>query len=93
VIINPEGGELSLSPDSPEWFDWLASLSSFRFVGQLGRFTAAREIRRSEPTRRWAAVRGRHNRTYKCYLGLTDRLTISCLEQAAARLQSRIASL
>ncbi len=70
VVICPQEGALPLIPDSPEWFGWLASLSSFRFVGQLGRFTAAREIRRSEPTRQWAAVRGRHNRTYKCYLGL-----------------------
>jgi hypothetical protein len=30
VTISPQEGELFLTPDSPEWFDWLASLSSFR---------------------------------------------------------------
>jgi len=40
VIICPQEGELSLVPDTPEWFVWLASLSSFRFTGKYGRFTA-----------------------------------------------------
>jgi len=93
VIISPQEGELSFTPDSQEWFEWLASLSSFRFVGQLGRFSAARENRRGQPTRQWAAVRGKQNRTYKSYLGVTDRLTISRLEQVAAKLQSHMTSL
>lgn len=93
VIISPQEGELSFAPDSREWFEWLASLSSFRFVGQRGRFSAARENRRGQPTRQWAAVRGKQNRTYKSYLGVTDHLTISRLEQVAAKLQSHMTSL
>jgi hypothetical protein len=30
VAVCPRLGVLSLAPDSPEWFDWLARLSSFR---------------------------------------------------------------
>jgi hypothetical protein len=30
VLICPKEGELHITPDSPEWFAWLASLSSFR---------------------------------------------------------------
>jgi hypothetical protein len=30
VAVCPKLGVLSLTPDSPEWFDWLASLTSFR---------------------------------------------------------------
>jgi hypothetical protein len=93
VIISPQEGELFFAPDSPEWFDWLACLSSFRFMGQLGRFTAYRDSRRSGPTRRWSAVRCIHGHPYKCYLGTTDHLTISVLEQAAVTLQSHISSL
>ncbi len=92
VVVSPEIGELSFEPDSPSWFHWLASLSSFRFVGQSGRFTAAREIRRGKPTRQWAAVRGKQGRSYKFYLGITDHVTIDCLELAASTLQSRISS-
>jgi len=65
VIISSLEGELHLVPDSSEWFDWLASLASFRFVGKLGRFTAYRESSRRGPTRSWRAHRCMHTRHYK----------------------------
>ncbi len=36
VTVRPKLGVLYLVPDSPEWFDWLASLTSFRDVGTRG---------------------------------------------------------
>jgi hypothetical protein len=39
VTVCPQAGMLDLVPDSPQWFAWLATLPSFRFVGQHGRFT------------------------------------------------------
>ena len=90
VVICPQEGELVLIPDSPAWFDWLATLSSFRFVGKLGRFTAYRKGRLS---RRWSAYRTIHQHDYQHYLGITDHLTIDCLEQMAAKLQSYMPSL
>ena len=74
-------------PDSPEWFAWLASLTSFRFVGKLGRFSAYRDYDRGFK-RSWSARRIMHRRHYKHYLGTTDHLTIACLEQMAARFQA-----
>ena len=90
VVICPQDGELLLTPDSPAWFDWLATLSSFRFVGKQGRFTAYRKGRMS---RRWSAYRTIHQHDYQHYLGTTDHLTIDCLEQMAAKLQSYMAAL
>jgi hypothetical protein len=87
VVICPQEGELHLSPDSPEWFAWLASLSSFRFVGRRGRFTACR-VSDKGPTRAFQAHRVIHQRHDKPHLGVTEHLTIDCLEQAAAALQS-----
>jgi hypothetical protein len=84
VLVCPREGVLSFTPDSREWFDWFASLTSFRFIGPLGRFTAYRE----GLTRSWKAHRTFHGRTYKRSLGTTDRLTIARLEQVAAVLQS-----
>jgi|SRR5579875_19557 hypothetical protein len=43
VIVCPREGELPIVPDSPEWFAWLASLTSFRFVSKRGRFSARRD--------------------------------------------------
>lgn len=90
VIISSQEGELHLVPDSTEWFEWLATISSFRFVGKLGRFTAYRHTRSSCS---WRAHRVIHQRTYKQTLGVTNHLTIHRLEQVAAALQSDMASL
>ncbi len=90
VVICPERGELPLTPDSPEWFDWLATLSSFRFVGQRGRLSAYRKPGR---TFCWFAYRRIHRHRYEHALGRTDQVTIDHLEQMAAQLQSSLVSL
>jgi hypothetical protein len=93
VAVCPRQGVLSLIPDSPEWFDWLASLTSFRFVGPAGRFSACRASEKGQYTRRWAARRVFHGHDCWHYLGVTDRLTLASLEQAAAALQARVDAL
>jgi hypothetical protein len=89
IMVCPLEGELQLVPDSAEWFAWLASLSSFRFVGKLGRFSACRQYDHG-PKRSWFAYRYFHQHTYKHYLGVTEHLTLDCLEQMAAQLQSYV---
>jgi hypothetical protein len=89
VVICPQEGELLLTPDSPEWFDWLATLSSFRFVGQQGRLSTYRNQGRSY----WMAYRRIQCRRYEYALGATSRLTIGHLERMAATLQSHVSSL
>lgn len=93
VAVCPKLGVLSLTPDSPEWFDWLASLTSFRFVGPAGRFSACRASEKGQYTRCWAARRSFHGHDFWHYLGVTDRLTLASLEQAAAVLQARVDAL
>jgi hypothetical protein len=89
VVICPKEGRLNLQPDSPEWFAWLETRSSFRFVGQAGRFTAHREVSRL-PTAVWRAHRKIRNHTYNQRLAHTQDLTTSVLEQAAATLQAHL---
>jgi len=93
VAVCPKLGVLSLVPDSPAWFDWLASLTSFRFVGPAGRFSACRASHKGQHTRCWAARRLFHGHDLWHYLGVTDRLTLASLEQAAAALQARVDAL
>jgi hypothetical protein len=93
VIISSLEGELSFSPDSSAWFEWLATISSFRFLGKQGRFPAYREAKNRVPTRSWVAYRLVHTRQRRSWLGVTDRLTIASLEQAAARLQGYVDAL
>jgi hypothetical protein len=93
VLLCPYQGEQTFAPDSPQWFDWLATLPAFRFIGQTGRFSAYREYRGRGQTRCWTAFRYFHHRTHKHYMGVTDHLTIDCLEQTAALLQAQLPSL
>lgn len=93
VIVSSQEGELSLLPASRAWFEWLASISSFRFVGQQGRFTAYRDSKHGRPTRSWRAHRHIHQHNYKHSLGTTDQLTSTRLEQVAALLQAHVDAL
>jgi hypothetical protein len=88
MLICPKEGELHLTPDSPEWFAWLETLNSFRFLGQHGRLSASRNRGRSC----WMAYRRIHGHCYNFGLGNTKRLTIAHLEQMAATLQSHASS-
>ncbi len=90
VIISSQEGEVHLEPNSRAWFDWLATLSSFRFIGPVGRFTAHRGYKQGHQTHFWSASRCVRRHTYKHYPGVTESLTIASLEHIAARLQSNI---
>ena len=89
VVISPEEGLLSFEPDSPQWFAWLSTLPSFRFVGQQGRFTAFRGYQCSPRTSWWAHRQIRHH-SHKRRLGLTASVTIASLELAASSLQALV---
>jgi hypothetical protein len=89
VVISPKGGLLPFEPDTPAWFAWLTTCSSFRFVGKMGRLTAHRELH--NPSRAvWRAHRNIRNHTYNVHLGVTKELTIVALEQAAAVLHAHL---
>jgi hypothetical protein len=87
-IISPTQGVLALVPDSAAWFDWLATLSSFRFLGQQGRLSASRNKGRTS----WMAYRRIQGQNYAYGLGQTAHLTIARLEHMAAMLQSHAPS-
>jgi hypothetical protein len=89
VVISPEEGLLSFKPDSPEWFAWLSTLPSFRFVGQQGRFTAFRGYQCS-PGTSWWAHRQIRNHSHRRRLGLPASVTMASLELAASSLQALV---
>src|SRR5260221_7109507 len=88
VVICPKQGLLPLEPDTPQWFAWLATQSSFRFVGKAGHFTAHHEWR--VPRGAWRAHRHIRNHGYSLRLAPTRELTIAVLEQVAATLQAHL---
>ena len=83
LVLSPEHGELSIPPESRQWFAWLDSLSSFRFLGQRGRLSTYRKRGKAS----WMAYRRLHGHISQFSLGSTDQLTIAHLEHMAALLQ------
>ena len=88
VVICPKQGLLTLSPDTPAWFAWLATQSSFRFVGKGGSFSAHHEGR--IPKGAWRAHRHIRNHGFTRRLAPSHELTIAVLEQAAQALQAHL---
>ena len=88
VVICPKHGLLSLEPDTPAWFAWVAKQSSFRFVGKGGSFSAHHEWR--VPKGAWRAHRHIRNHGYTLRLAPSQELTIAVLEQAAEALQAHL---
>ena len=90
LLMCPTQGLLSLVPDSPQWFDWLASLTAFTFQGAQGRFSTTRKMRQGQRVQVWSAYRSLHGRSCTLYLGLTRHLTLARLEEMAAKVQARL---
>lgn len=89
VVICPKEGVLPLEPDTEEWFAWLSTHQSFRFVGPSGHLTVTRELHNVSRAV-WRAHRQLRNHTHNARLGKTHELTIAVLEQAAAALQAHL---
>jgi hypothetical protein len=89
VVICPKHGLLPFEPDTEAWFTWVAEQDAFRFVGNLGHFSAHHEWH--VPKGAWRAHRQIRNHSYNVRLALSQELTIAVLEQAAAALQAHLA--
>lgn len=88
VVLCPKEGLLPLVPDTPEWLAWVATQSSFRFVGKQGSFSAHHEWR--VPRGAWRAHRRIRNHSYTLRLAPAQDLTMAVLEQAAQALQTHL---
>ena len=82
TLEGPAQTRSNLVPDSPDWFTWLAHLGSFHFQGKSGHFTARQE-RKQRGDVYWYAYRKAHTQRLKRYLGMTNKLTLTFLEQVA----------
>jgi len=84
-LYDPDGGQHTFVPDSPEWFTWLRTLGSFHFKGKQGHFTGRNERKKHGDTY-WYAYRKVNQKLYKRYLGTTEKLTQANLEETALAL-------
>ncbi|MEZ4592005.1 MAG: LuxR C-terminal-related transcriptional regulator [Chloroflexota bacterium] len=70
--------------DTPQWNRWLSVNRQFKFKGAAGHFSARCETRKGSDY--WYGYRRRDGKLHKTYLGKSEELTCTRLEQAAAEL-------
>lgn len=92
-VVDPDKGVLPLTPDSAQWFAWLASTNTLTFQGRHGSFTATRRLRRGKRVQSWNVYRCLHGRSCTLYAGMTMTLTAVRLEGLAQQLLTRLAPL
>lgn len=90
AIISQQEGLLSLVPDSPAWFAWLASLRSFRFQGRLGSYSATRKVKDGRLCDAWNIHTSGNGRSCSLYLSLFPAVTIARLEEMAVSAIQRL---
>ena len=91
TLYHESGG---LTVGSPEWWAWLNHQENKIFYVELsvGSFTARKERRRSGDHNRtyWYAYRNHGQKLYKCYLGVSERLTLTRLTEVARQITEKI---
>lgn len=89
VIITPDVGVLPIVPDSPEWFDWMTSLRSFRFQGTNGSYGATRKVKKGHAVAAFHIHFSRHGRSCNLYMSFSPALTVARLEEMATLAMTR----
>jgi len=92
-VVDPDKGIPALTPDSPQWFAWLASTTILTFQGRHGSFTATRRFRRGKRVQIWNVSRCLHGRSCTLSAGMTMTVTAARLEGLARQLLTRFAPL
>src|SRR5215471_13948654 len=85
-----DGHPAQIAVDSPGWYAWLSSASTFTFRSEAGSFTAHKEQagnRRGKPY--WRAYCTRKGKLHRAYLGHSEELTFERLKSVAGTLASK----
>jgi LuxR family maltose regulon positive regulatory protein len=89
LVYQQQGQNQVLVVDTPQWYDWLATASTFAFTSDTGTFTARKE---QAGNKRggwyWKAYRTQHGKHSSHYLGKSETLSLERLN-AAARMLAR----
>ena len=87
LVYEQQGQNVVVLVDTPSWYAWLETATTFTFTCEEGTFTAHKA---RTGNRRggwyWRAYRRKRGRLSRCYLGVSPNLTLAKLREAASRL-------
>jgi LuxR family transcriptional regulator, maltose regulon positive regulatory protein len=84
LVYEQQGQNVVVLVDTPSWYVWLETATTFTFTGEEGTFTAHKA---RAGNRRggwyWRAYRRKRARLLRCYLGVSTNLTLANLHEVA----------
>ena len=82
ILTHLQNGQIAqLAVNTPDWYTWLESASSFTFRSVSGAFTARKEQAGNKRGRQyWRAYRKQNGKLYRVYLGKSQELTLERLQ-------------
>ncbi len=87
LVYEQQGQNVVVLVDTPSWYAWLETATTFTFICEEGTFTAHKA---RAGNRRggwyWRAYRRQRGRLSRCYLGVSSNLTLANLCEVARRL-------
>jgi LuxR family maltose regulon positive regulatory protein len=87
LVYEQQGQRVVVLLETPAWYAWLETATSFTFTGEEGTFTAHKA---GAGNRRggwyWRAYRRKRGQLSRCYLGVSPNLTVAKLRAAARSL-------
>ncbi|MGO8947442.1 MAG: LuxR C-terminal-related transcriptional regulator [Ktedonobacterales bacterium] len=87
LVYEQQGQKVVVLLDTPAWYAWLETATTFTFTSEEGTFTAHKAC---AGNRRggwyWRAYRRKRGRLSRCYLGVSTNVTLAKLREAACRL-------
>lgn len=90
LTYRQNGQEEHLYIETPEWYEWLTTATSFAFVSEQGSFTARKEqVRTKRGGWYWKAYRKQQGKLSRAYLGKSEELTRERLISAAMVLAAK----
>src|SRR5437764_2013920 len=90
LTYQQSGQPAHLLVDTPDWYAWLTTASTFAFHSEHGTFTARKERAGSRRGGEyWKAYRRRQGKLYRAYLGKSEELTLEQLQSVAVVLASK----
>src|SRR5579872_923121 len=93
LVYEQQSQKVVVLLDTPAWYAWLETATTFTFTGEEGTFTAHKA---RAGNRRggwyWRAYRRKRGRLSRCYLGVSSKVTWSNLCEVARRLATEAES-
>ncbi len=90
LTYSQTGETVMLLVDTPDWYTWLETASTFTFQSEHGTFTARKELAGSKRGGEyWKAYSRRHGKLYRVYLGKSEDITFEQLQSVAVVLTSK----